>query len=53
MTFIVRPDRDEEETRAAVETVIGRVESTGGDVVATAPWNPPAPPNGVPHQGIQ
>ncbi|HCG00577.1 MAG TPA: 30S ribosomal protein S6 [Chloroflexi bacterium] len=41
MTFIVRPDRDEEETRAAVETVIGRVESTGGDVVATAPWNPP------------
>jgi small subunit ribosomal protein S6 len=41
MTFIVRPDRDEEETRAAVQTVIGRVEAAGGEVVATAPWNPP------------
>lgn len=41
MTFIVRPDRDEEETRAAVQTVTGRIETAGGEVIATAPWNPP------------
>lgn len=41
MTFIVRPDRDEEETRAVVQTVTDRIETAGGEVVATAPWNPP------------
>jgi small subunit ribosomal protein S6 len=41
MTFIVRPDRDEEETRAAVQTVTARIETAGGEVIATAPWNPP------------
>jgi small subunit ribosomal protein S6 len=41
MTFIVRPDKDEDETRAAVQTVTGRIETIGGEVLATAPWNPP------------
>jgi small subunit ribosomal protein S6 len=41
ITFIVRPDRDEDETRAAVQTVTGRIETVGGEVLATAPWNPP------------
>jgi small subunit ribosomal protein S6 len=41
MTFIVRPDKDEDETRAAVQTVTGRSETIGGEVIATAPWNPP------------
>jgi small subunit ribosomal protein S6 len=41
MTFIVRPDRDEEETRAAMQTVTARLETIGGEVIATAPWNPP------------
>lgn len=41
MTFIVRPDRDEEQTRAAVETVTGRITSAGGELIAAIPWNPP------------
>jgi small subunit ribosomal protein S6 len=41
MTFIVRPDRDEEATRAVIQTVTGRLETIGGEVIATAPWNPP------------
>jgi small subunit ribosomal protein S6 len=41
MTFIVRPDKDEDETRAAVQTITARIETIGGEVLATAPWNPP------------
>lgn len=41
MTFIVRPDLDEEATRAAVDQVTGRIETTGGELLATVPWNPP------------
>ena len=41
MTFIVRPDLDEEQTRVAIESVTGRITSQGGEVIATYPWNPP------------
>src|SRR5947209_20364754 len=41
LTFIIRPDRDEDDTRDAVQTVTGRIETVGGEVLATAPWNPP------------
>lgn len=41
MTFIVRPDRDEEQTHAIVQAVTGRIEAAGGEVIATSPWNPP------------
>jgi small subunit ribosomal protein S6 len=41
MTFIVRPDLDEDEARAVVDTVTGRLESAGGEILATVPWNPP------------
>jgi small subunit ribosomal protein S6 len=41
MTFIVRPDLDEDQTRSAVDQVTGRIANAGGEVVATVPWNPP------------
>jgi small subunit ribosomal protein S6 len=41
MTFIVRPDLDEDQARGVVDTVTGRVESAGGEILATVPWNPP------------
>jgi small subunit ribosomal protein S6 len=41
MTFIIRPDRDEEQTRAVIETVIGRITSAEGELIAAIPWNPP------------
>lgn len=41
MTFIIRPDRDEDGTRAVAETVTGRISTAGGEVIATIPWNPP------------
>ena len=41
MTFIVRPDLDEEQARAAIDQVSGRIGTAGGEVVATVPWNPP------------
>lgn len=41
MTFIIRPDLDEDGSREVVETVTGRVGSAGGEVLATVPWNPP------------
>jgi small subunit ribosomal protein S6 len=40
MTFIVRPDLDEEGTRGAVAAVRRRVETTGGEIVAGYPWGP-------------
>lgn len=41
ITYIVRPDLEEEQTRAAVEGVTGRLESAGAEIVAVIPWNPP------------
>lgn len=41
MTFIVRPDLDEDGSRNVVETVTGRLEAGGGEILATVPWNPP------------
>ena len=41
MTFIVRSDRDEDQIRSVVNTITGRIESDGGEILATIPWNPP------------
>jgi small subunit ribosomal protein S6 len=41
ITFIVRPDLDEDGTRAAVESVTSRIQRSGGEIIATLPWNPP------------
>jgi small subunit ribosomal protein S6 len=41
MTFIVRPDLDEDGSRGVVDAVTGRLESAGGEILATVPWNPP------------
>lgn len=41
MTFIVRSDRDEDQIRGVVNTITGRIESDGGEILATIPWNPP------------
>jgi len=40
ITFIIRPDLDEEQTRAVAAQVTGRVESAGGEVIALYPWSP-------------
>lgn len=39
ITYIVRPDLDEEQIRGVVDGINGRL-SNGGDLVATFPWNP-------------
>lgn len=41
MTFIIRPDRDEDGTRAVAEAVTGRIAAAGGEIIAAIPWNPP------------
>lgn len=41
MTFIVRPDLDDEQLRAAIDAVTGRLESVGGEIIATYNWTPP------------
>lgn len=41
MTFIIRPDRDEDGTRAVAEAVTGRISAAGGEIIAAIPWNPP------------
>jgi len=41
MSFIVRSDRDEDQIRGVVNTITGRIESDGGEILATIPWNPP------------
>jgi small subunit ribosomal protein S6 len=41
MTYIVRPDLDDEQTRAVIDGVASRVQTSGGEVIATVPWNPP------------
>jgi ribosomal protein S6 len=41
ITYIIRPDGDEEQTRSAVDNVTGRITGLGGELIATYPWNPP------------
>jgi small subunit ribosomal protein S6 len=41
ITYIVRPDLDEEQIRGVVDTVTSRITGAGGEIVATYPWNPP------------
>lgn len=41
ITYIVRPDLDEEQIRAVADTVTSRITGAGGEIVATYPWNPP------------
>jgi small subunit ribosomal protein S6 len=40
ITFIIRPDLDDEQIRASVDQVNGRIQSNGGEIIATFPWNP-------------
>ncbi len=40
ITFIVRPDIDDEATRGAVDTVRRRIETAGGEILAAYPWGP-------------
>lgn len=40
MTFIVRPDLDDEHTRGVVDQVTNRITSTGGEIIAVFPWSP-------------
>jgi small subunit ribosomal protein S6 len=40
ITYIVRPDLDEEQIRAVVDGVNGRIAGNGGELIATVPWNP-------------
>jgi len=40
MTYIVRPDLDEEQIRAVIDGMNTRIGQTG-EVIATYPWNPP------------
>jgi len=41
MTYIVRPDLDEEQIRTVIDGVASRLQTSGAEVVATVPWNPP------------
>lgn len=41
ITYIVRPDLDEDQTRAVVDGVTGRLETAGAEIIAVIPWNPP------------
>lgn len=41
ITYIVRPDLDEDQTRAVIDQVTGRLESASGEILAVVPWNPP------------
>ena len=38
LTFIVRPDLDDEQTRSIVDAVVGRIESHAGEIIANVPW---------------
>lgn len=40
MTFILRPDLDDDATRAALDAVLGRLRTAGAEIIATFPWNP-------------
>jgi small subunit ribosomal protein S6 len=40
ITFIVRPDLDDDGMRGAVETVRSRIETVGGQILSGYPWGP-------------
>lgn len=40
ITFIIRPDLDEEQTRGVAEQVANRIRSADGEVLAMYPWSP-------------
>jgi small subunit ribosomal protein S6 len=40
ITFIIRPDLEEEATRAVADAVAERLQAAGGEIIATYPWNP-------------
>jgi len=40
ITFIVRPDLDDDSIDAVVEQVAARIQSGGGEIIATLPWTP-------------
>jgi len=41
ITYIIRPDLEEDQTRAALEGVTSRLQGFGAEIVAAIPWNPP------------
>jgi small subunit ribosomal protein S6 len=40
ITLIIRPDRDDEQTRAAMDGVVRRIQTAGGEIIASYPWSP-------------
>jgi small subunit ribosomal protein S6 len=40
MTFIVRPDLEDDQTTAVIDQVTSRIEDTGGSILSTIPWSP-------------
>jgi small subunit ribosomal protein S6 len=40
ITFVIRPDLEEEATRAVADGVADRLQAAGGEIIATYPWNP-------------
>lgn len=40
MTFIIRPDLDDEQTRAVADQVTRRLTGAGGEIIALYPWSP-------------
>jgi len=40
MTFIVRPDLDDEQTRAVADQITERLKTAGGEIAAAYPWMP-------------
>ncbi len=41
ITYIVRPDLEEDQTREVIQGVSDRIQSVGGELIAALPWNPP------------
>lgn len=41
ITFIIRPDMDEEATRGAIDAVNRRLEASGGEIIGPYMWMPP------------
>jgi small subunit ribosomal protein S6 len=41
ITFIIRPDLDDDGTRTVIDWVNNRIQSAGGEIIAALPWNPP------------
>lgn len=40
MTFIVRPDLDDEQTRTVADQITDRLQAVGGEIAAAYPWMP-------------